>query len=138
VASLNKIVVVGTLLDDPETRISVDGKSITKFRMTLSSFPGADQTVNFIDVVTWQRLAEICAQYLKKGKLVLVEGQFHIRSYEDQGGQRKWTQEVSATNMQMLDGKAAPRAMSAAAPAEEKAVQGFEEVEELPEDDLPF
>jgi single-strand DNA-binding protein len=138
VASLNKIVIVGTLLEDPESRLTTDGKAVTKFRMTVSSFPGTDQSVNFIEVVTWQRLAEICSQYLKKGKLVLVEGQFHIRSFEDQSGQRKWTQEVSATNMQMLDGKPMPKAVNAAAPAEAKEVQGLEEVEELPEDDLPF
>ena len=135
-ASLNKIIIVGTLTSDPETRLAMDGVSVTKFKMTVTSYPGADQSVNFIEVIAWRKLAEVCGQYLKKGKLVLVEGSLHIRSYEDQGGQRKWATEVVAGNMQMLDGKAPP----AAAATEKKAedVSGFEEVEELPEDDLPF
>jgi len=136
VASLNKIIIVGTLTSDPETRLAMDGVSVTKFKMTVSSFPGTDQSVNFIEIIAWRKLAEVCGQYLKKGKLVLVEGQLHIRSYEDQGGQRKWATEVVANNMQMLDSKA-PTVIAA---AENKAEDhsGFEEVEELPEDDLPF
>ena len=137
-ANLNKILIVGTLLDDPETRISVDGKSITKFKMTVSNYPGTDPNVSFIEVVAWQRLAEVCAQYLKKGKLVLVEGRLQIRTIDEQNGQRRWVTEVAASNMQMLDGKAAPKAVSAAPAAETKTAQGFEDVEELPEDDLPF
>ena len=141
-ASLNKIIIVGTLTSDPETRLAMDGVSVTKFKMTVSNYPGTDQSVNFIEVIAWRKLAEVCGQYLKKGKLVLVEGKLQIRSYEDQGGQRKWATEVVASNMQMLDGKAPairPEG-AAAAPAENKAedASGFEEVEELPEDDLPF
>ncbi|HTY13620.1 MAG TPA: single-stranded DNA-binding protein [Candidatus Omnitrophota bacterium] len=139
-ASLNRIVLVGKLLADPETRISVDGVSITKFKMTVSNYPGVDQSVNWIEVIAWRRLAEVCGQYLKKGKLALVEGRLQIRSFEDQGGARKWVNEIVASNMQMLDGRApAPgEAPAFAAPSDEKDVSGFEEVEELPEDDLPF
>ncbi len=146
-ASLNRIVLVGKLLADPETRLSVDGVSITKFKMTVSNFPGVDQSVSWIEVITWQRLAEVCGQYLKKGKLVLVEGRLQMRSFEDQGGTRKWVNEVVASNMQMLDGapgggvaKGEENVPAFAGAAEEKAenASGFEEVEELPEDDLPF
>ena len=133
-ASLNKIVIVGNVLADPETRVSVDGLAITKFKMTLSSYPGTETTS--IDVVAWRRLAEICGQYLKKGKLILVEGRLQIRSYEEQGGQRKWVNEVVASNMQMLDGKPQPAENKEPPPVE--AVSGFDELEELPEDDLPF
>ena len=59
-----------------------------------------------------------------------------IRSYEEQGGQRKWVNEVVASNMQMLDGKPQPAENKEPPPVE--AVSGFDEVEELPEDDLPF
>ena len=141
-ASLNKIIIVGTLISDPETRLAMDGVSVAKFKMTMSSYPGTDQSVNFIEVIAWRKLAEVCGQYLKKGKLVLVEGQLHIRSYEDQDGQRKWATEVVANNMQMLDGRGpAIRQEEAVAENKEKDADhmtGFEEVEELPEDDLPF
>lgn len=137
-AGLNKIILVGTLLSDPETRQAMDGVSVTKFRMTVSNYPGTDQNISNIEVVAWRRLAEICGQYLKKGKLALVEGRIQNRSYEDQDGQRKWVTEVVASNMQMLDGKQAVsknEALSSEAPVN---IGAEEEVEELPEDDLPF
>jgi len=143
VASLNKIIIVGNLTSDPETRLAMDGVSVAKFKMTVSSYPGTDQSINFIEVIAWRRLAEVCGQYLKKGKLVLVEGRLQIRAYEDQSGQRKWATEVVASNMQMLDGRptAASQtqdgAIANSVPKVEE-VSGFEEVEELPEDDLPF
>ena len=138
-AGLNKIILVGTLLSDPETRQALDGVSVTKFKMTVSNYPGTDQNISNIEVVAWRRLAEICGQYLKKGKLALIEGRIQNRSYEDQDGQRKWVTEVVASNMQMLDGK--PQTAKTAQPAEPASsndISGFEEVEELPEDDLPF
>jgi len=146
VASLNKIILVGNLISDPETRLAMDGVSVTKFKMTVSNYPGSDQNISNIEVVAWRRLAEVCGQYLKKGKLVLVEGRLQIRSYEDQSGQRKWATEVIANNMQMLDSKQAPAAIGLSsdrsAVARSAEVEGQkpeeEEVEELPEDDLPF
>jgi len=148
VANLNKIILVGKLLADPETRLAMDGVSVTKFKMTVSNYPGSDQDISNIEVVAWRRLAEVCGQYLRKGKLVLVEGRLQIRSYEDQSGQRKWTTEVIANNMQMLDSKQAPAAMELSSDLSavvrqrrtEVEVQKpeEEEVEELPEDDLPF
>lgn len=147
-ANLNKIILVGKLLADPETRLAMDGVSVTKFKMTVSNYPGSDQDISNIEVVAWRRLAEVCGQYLRKGKLVLVEGRLQIRSYEDQSGQRKWTTEVIANNMQMLDSKQAPAAMELSSDLSavvrqrrtEVEVQKpeEEEVEELPEDDLPF
>jgi single-strand DNA-binding protein len=138
VAGLNKIILVGTLLSDPEIRQAMDGVSVTKFRMTVSNYPGTDQNISNIEVVAWRRLAEICGQYLKKGKLTLIEGRIQNRSFEDQDGQRKWVTEVIASNMQMLDGKQSAlkkEDLSSEAPVH---IGAEEEVEELPEDDLPF
>jgi len=138
VAGLNKIILVGTLLSDPETRQAMDGVSVTKFKMTVSNYPGTDQNISNIEVVAWRRLAEICGQYLKKGKLALIEGRIQNRSFEDQDGQRKWVTEVVASNMQMLDGKQSASKkedLSSEAPIH---IGAEEEVEELPEDDLPF
>ena len=137
-AGLNKIILVGTLLSDPETRQAMDGVSVTKFKMTVSNYPGTDQNISNIEVVAWRRLAEICGQYLKKGKLALIEGRIQNRSFEDQDGQRKWVTEVVASNMQMLDGKQSASKkedLSSEAPIH---IGAEEEVEELPEDDLPF
>ncbi len=137
-ANLNRIILIGRLTADPEARYTVDGTPMTKFRLAVNRFQreGLPQTADFIDIVTWRRLAEISGQYLKKGKLILVEGRIQVRSFSDETGQRKWVTEVVARNMQMLD-----RAPKEAAPTNEPAGSGQsldeEEVPE-PEDDLPF
>jgi len=135
VASLNRIILIGTLTKDPESRSSIDGTPMTKFNLAVNRFLGSKQSaVDFIDIVAWQRLAEISAQYLKKGSLVLIEGRIQVRSYEDQSGKRKWVTEVVANDLQMMPGKMQEPMVETA--AEPVAIE--EEVEELPEDDLPF
>jgi single-strand DNA-binding protein len=113
-ANLNRIILVGRLTADPEGRSTADGTAVTKFRLAVDR-PAAgvkrEDNTDFIDVVTWQRLAEVSAQYLKKGRLVLVEGRVQNRSFEDQSGQRRWVTEVVARNMTMLEGRE-PRAAS--------------------------
>jgi single-strand DNA-binding protein len=100
VANLNRIILVGRLTADPEGRATMDGIPMTKFRLAVArQFGGTD----FIDVIAWRRVAEVCSDYLKKGRLVLVEGRIQIRSFEDQTGQRRWATEVIARNVQMLD-----------------------------------
>jgi single-strand DNA-binding protein len=95
------------LTADPEARFSADSMAVTKFRLAVER-PTAgvkrEDSVDLIDIVAWQRLAEVCAQYLKKGRLVLVEGRIQNRSFEDQSGQRRYVTEVVAKNMTMLDG----------------------------------
>ena len=74
---------------------------MAKFRLAVSRRqPGA---TDFMDVIAWRRLAEVCSDYLKKGQLVLVEGRIQIRSFEDQTGQRRWATEVVARNLQLLE-----------------------------------
>ncbi len=105
-ANLNRIILVGRLTADPEGRTTTEGTAVTKFRLAvdrpMSGVKREDNT-DFIDIVTWQKLAEVCAQYLKKGRLVLVEGRIQNRSFEDQSGPRRWVTEVVARNMTMLD-----------------------------------
>jgi single-strand DNA-binding protein len=105
-ANLNRIILVGRLTADPEGRSTADGTAVTKFRLAVDR-PVAgvkrEDNTDFIDIVTWQRLAEVCAQYLKKGRLVLVEGRIQNRSFEDQAGQRRWVTEVVAKSMTLLE-----------------------------------
>lgn len=140
-ANLNRIVLIGRLTADPETRFSMDGLSMCKFTLAVNSFPGAKK-VDHIDVVAWRKLAEICGQILKKGALALIEGCIQVRSYEDKSGQRKWITEVVANNMQRVDSKSKESLPEVQIGAETEAkaeeASGFEEVEELGEEDLPF
>jgi single-strand DNA-binding protein len=97
---------IGRLTADPEGRSTTEGMAVTRFRLAVdrpASGTPKEDNVDFIDVVAWQRLAEVCSQYLKKGRLVLVEGRIQNRSFEDQSGQRRWVTEVVARNMTMLD-----------------------------------
>ena len=101
----NKAFLIGRLVRDPETRITTSGISVSRFTIAIDRFgkkqddqPSAD----FIRIVCWRRQAEIAQQYLKKGKLVAVEGRLQIDSYERDGEQRE-SAEVVAVNFQMLD-----------------------------------
>jgi single-strand DNA-binding protein len=137
-ANLNRIILIGNLTNDPEVRFTVEGLQVAKFQLAVDRFAqeGAPKQVDYIDVVAWRKLAEICGQYLKKGKPVLVEGRIQVRTYENEGGARKWATEVVARNIKLLEGavKSAPASPVGQAGDE---VPG---VEELPEEesDLPF
>jgi len=102
-ANLNRIILVGRLVADPEARLTVDGLPMTKFRLAVNRPMGTENGVDYMDIVAWRRLAEVCGEYLKKGQLVLVEGRIQNRSFDDQTGQRRWVTEVVAKNMTMLE-----------------------------------
>ncbi|MFH1387374.1 MAG: single-stranded DNA-binding protein [bacterium] len=138
-ASLNRIILVGRLTADPESRSTADGAPIAKFRLAVNrpvGGQGAENGVDLIDVVAWSKLAEICAQYLKKDRLVLVEGRTQVRSYEDQAGQRKWVTEVVARNMTMLD-KPGQEKGSAVPVNSSVETETIDDDPEMP-NDLPF
>ena len=142
-ANLNRIVLVGSLTADPETRFSMDGMSMCKFTLSVSSYQGAKKA-DQINIVAWRKLAEICGQILKKGSLALIEGRIQVRSYEDKDGQRKWVTEVVASNMQKVDARSkqtlpeVPLGAEAGSAGAKQEASGFEEVAELSEEDLPF
>jgi single-strand DNA-binding protein len=97
---------VGNLTRDPEIRyVDGGGKAVTKFALAVNrKTKGGDETM-FIDIVAWDRLGEICNQYLKKGMSALVEGRLVIRKYDDKDGNKRTAVEVVASDMQMLDSK---------------------------------
>ena len=151
-ASVNKAIIVGNLGRDPE------------MRYTQSNTPGATFSVATTDqwtdkngerqertewhrVVAWARLAEICGQYLQKGKQVYIEGRLQTREWEDKNGQKRYTTEIVAREMQMLGrpGDAPSReAISQQQPARQANKSGDDDkFPEAPmpgndDDDLPF
>lgn len=133
-AGLNKVMIIGNLGKDPEMRFTPQGKPVTTFSLaTTRSFTGPEgerrQETEWFDVVTWDRLAETCNQYLAKGRRAYVEGRLHTRSWEGQDGQRRTRMEIIANTVLFLD--RAPLAASeegAAAPAGD----------EVEAEDLPF
>lgn len=131
-ASLNRIIIVGKTLNDPDSRFTVDGKSVSKFNLPVNN--GFNQAPGTVEVVCFGKLADICGQNVKKGSNVIVEGRIQVRSFNDSTGTRKWATEIVATDVQFADSEKSVSETSA--PAAVAASE--EEVEELPEDDLPF
>jgi single-strand DNA-binding protein len=108
-ASVNKVILVGRLGKDPEMRSTPSGTSVAKFsvatddRFTDRAGEKQERT-EWHNIVVWGKLAEICGQYLKKGKLVYLEGSIRTDSWDDkESGQKKYRTEIVANTMQMLD-----------------------------------
>ena len=105
---LNKVMLIGSLGRDPETRYLPNGTAMTCFCLGVErAWVGADgerrEAIDWFSIVAWRRLAEVCAQHLTKGTRVYVEGRLETRSWEDPAGQRHYRTEVVATDMIMLD-----------------------------------
>jgi len=107
-AGLNKVMVIGNLGADPEMRYTADGTALTSFRVASSrTYSGRDgerkEETEWFSVVTWQKLAEQCSQYLQKGKKVYIEGRLQTRSWDTPEGERKYRTEVIAERVLFLD-----------------------------------
>jgi len=91
-ANLNKVILIGNLTNNPELRQTPSGKLVTCFGLATSQRYKADgemkKEVCFVNVVVWNKLAEACSQYLRKGKLVFIEGRLQYRTWEEDGKKR--------------------------------------------------
>src|ERR1700742_4861986 len=103
--SFNKIILVGNLVRDPEIRYVGSGAAVTKFTLAVNRRSKQQEETDFVDIVAWDKLAETCNTYLKKGMSVLVEGRLAIRSYDDKDGNKRKATEVVIDTMQMLDSR---------------------------------
>ena len=103
---LNRVILIGHLTRDPELRYTPDGTPVAKFTLAVNR-PYKDKQGNnladFVNIVAWRKLGELCAQYLSKGQLAAVEGRLEIRNYEDKHGIRHWITEVIADNVRFLE-----------------------------------
>ena len=107
-ASVNKVILIGNLGRDPETRYTADGAAVTNITIATSDRWKDKATGEMKEATEWHkvaffgRLAEIAGEYLKKGRPVYVEGKLRTRKWQDKEGQDRYTTEVIADNMQML------------------------------------
>ena len=105
-ASMSLVVLVGRVVGPPELRYTPGGKGVAQFTLavdrTRGGKNGQEKETDFIPIVAWERLAEICNEYLSKGKLISIQGALRTRSYETQDGQKRKAFEVVASEMQML------------------------------------
>ena len=101
---MNKVIIVGRLTRDPEVRYTQAGKAVASFSVAVDSGFGDNKRADFIPIVVWDKLAEICGNNLAKGRRILAEGRLQIRDYEKDGQKRK-VAEVIAQNIEFLNSK---------------------------------
>lgn len=135
---LNRIILIGRLTRDPELRYTPSGVPVASFSVAVDrpfTNQQGERETDFIDVVVWRKLADLCGQYLAKGRLVALEGRLQIRSYETQEGQRRKVAEVVADNVKFLDKGKDDRSHEAAAAG---GGGNGDDLENISLDDLPF
>jgi single-strand DNA-binding protein len=146
--SFNRITLVGNLTRDPEIRYVGSGAAVTKFTLAVNRRSKQQEETDYIDCVAWDKLAETCNTYLKKGMSCLVDGRLSIRSYETKEGEKRKATEVVVNTMQMLDranrggggddGGSYERAPRVAAPAGGGGGAGGDYDQSLDEEEIPF
>ena len=146
--TVNKVIIVGRLGKDPDMRYTPSGTAVANFSVA-TNYATKDQDGNWNDQTEWHnvsafgRLAEIAGEYLKKGKLVYVEGRLQTRNWEDQNGVKHYRTDIVASDMQLLGSRSeSETATETSAPAAEQTAPtpSNEPASETPaeEDDLPF
>ena len=132
-ANLNKVFLMGNLTRDPELRYVPSGTAVANFTLAVNriykdSSGEKKEDASFIRIVVWGKMAEVCGEYLSKGRPVLVEGRLKSRSWEGPDGQRKSALDVVANNVQFI-GSRSDKASSGSAP--EKSRKNDEGVESI-------
>ena len=109
-AGVNKVILIGNLGRDPELRYTASGTAVANFSLATTENirtkdGGREDRTEWHRIVAWARTAELCAQYLSKGRSVYIEGRLQTREWEDKEGQKRRTTEVVALNVQFLGGR---------------------------------
>src|SRR5690349_14109456 len=104
--TMNKVLIAGRLTRDPEMRALASGKHVTQFSVATTEYAGnGKERPEYHNIVTWDRLAEVCGRYLGKGQQVSIEGRIQTRTWDDEKGLRHWKTEIVATSVEMLSGR---------------------------------
>jgi single-strand DNA-binding protein len=149
--SVNKVILLGRLGQDPELKYTPSGAAVCNFSLATSeswsdkNSGQKQEKTEWHKVVVWGKLAELCNQYLAKGRQAFVEGKLQTRSWDDQNGQKKYTTEISATTVQFIGGQASAGAGSHqqnnnSAPSASEPAQDYSVATDsnFASDDIPF
>jgi single-strand DNA-binding protein len=122
---LNKVMLIGNLGQDPEMRYTPSGRPLTKFQMAVNrSWTSTDgekkSETEWFNIVAWGKLAEICNQYLTKGRRVYIEGRLHSRTWKDDNGANHSSVEITANEMIILDERSIEEGSSEQTPSSEE------------------
>ena len=146
--SLNRVMLIGRLTRDPELRYTPSGTPVCNLGIATNRY-GQDangerrEFTDFHDIVVWnqgnRKLAELCSQYLQKGRLVYIEGRLQTRSWDDaQTGQKRHKTEVNASDVQFLDSRTDGAGAGAAAPSQGEPEPAAVAGGDVDPDDIPF
>lgn len=136
---VNRVFLIGRLGRDPELRYTGSGTPVANFSLatdeTWTDSNGQRQSrTEWHNIVVWSRLAEICDQYLRKGRLIFIEGRIQTREWDDRDGNKRRTTEIVASNMQMLESKSDQGPSSGG--SQEERMDAMEIG--ISDDDIPF
>jgi single-strand DNA-binding protein len=140
---VNKVILVGHLGNDPETRYMPSGGAVTNLRLATSEAwrdktSGEQQErTEWHSVALFGRLAEVAAEYLRKGSQVYIEGRLRTRKWQDREGHDRWSTEIVANDMQMLGGRSSGAGAGAPAATSPAVADGPPSATEF-DDDIPF
>ncbi len=144
--AVNKVMLIGNLGRDPEIRYTTGGQAVANFTLaTTEKYTNKagekQEDTEWHRIVAWGRLAEICGEYLSKGRMIYIEGSIKTRSWEDKEGNTRYTTEIVARNMQMLGGQGGQGARSEAPSTPDQKVPTDFDIEDDSfgsDDDIPF
>ncbi|MGH8222780.1 MAG: single-stranded DNA-binding protein [Woeseiaceae bacterium] len=140
---VNKVIIIGNLGADPDTRYIPSGSAVTNLSVATNESWKDKQTGEQKDRTEWHkvamfgRLAEIAAEYLRKGSQVYIEGRLRTRKWQDQQGNDRYTTEIVADEMQMLGGRGGGGAMPAMSDSSERSPAPAASSDDF-DDDIPF
>jgi single-strand DNA-binding protein len=104
---LNRVILIGRLVRDPDCSYTTSGIHVGKLRIAVDRRSRNQETnereTDFIDIVVWQKTADFVSEYVRKGRLVAVDGRLQVRSWTAQDGSKRWSTEVVAESLQALD-----------------------------------
>ena len=146
---MNKVILIGNLANDPETRTTQSGIAQCTFRLAVQrrfANPQGVREADFFTIICWRQTAELCSRYLSKGRKIAVEGSIQNRSYDAQDGSKRYVTEIIADSVEFLSSRnedgARPSGYSAPPPVAPPPRQnpapvsgGFTEIDD---DELPF
>lgn len=141
--TVNKVILIGRLGADPEIRYAPSGAPVANFRLATNRV-WKDKEGNMQEdtawhrIVAWNRLAEIVKEYVKKGHRIYVEGRLQYREWEDQNGQRRFTTEIVATSLQMLESGVVREETGTGESATEGDIEPPGDLEPTEDDSVPF
>ncbi len=146
--SLNKVMLIGRLGQDPEFKMTPSGNGVCNFSVATSEnwtdkSGEKQERTEWHRIVVWGKLAELCNQYLSKGRQAYIEGKLQTRSWEDKEGQKRYTTEIVANTVQFLSGASEGASRSSSMGASQNSTEAAKPYEvqsdsSFAADDIPF